>query len=90
MTSEHSVAVETTPMTLWEALSAVPDHRHAAGRRYPLAVLLTIALAAMLCGRRTQAAIVRWSKGLSRADLKALGIRERRTPCPSTWWDLLH
>lgn len=87
MTSEHHIpaAPPTTPMTLWEALSAVPDHRHAAGRRYPLAALLTIALAAMLCGRKTQAAIVRWSKGLSRPDREALGIREHRTPCPSTW-----
>ena len=37
------------------------------------------------CGRTSQAGIVRWSRGLTRSDLQALGIRERRTPCPSTW-----
>jgi hypothetical protein len=86
MTSEcWDEPAEIPPRTLWDVLSAVPDHRHASGRRYPLPALLTIALAAMLCGRTSQAGIVRWSQGLARADLKALGIRERRTPCPSTW-----
>jgi len=32
--------------SLWHALASVPDHRRAEGKRYPLASLLLIALAA--------------------------------------------
>lgn len=39
-------------LSLWEALSAVPDHRRAEGKRYALASLLLIAIAAMLAGWR--------------------------------------
>ena len=86
MTSEYSTQPDdATPRTLWEVFSAVPDHRTASGRRYPLPALLTIAVAAMLCGRKGQIGIVRWSQGMSRADLRALGIRERRPPVASTW-----
>ena len=35
-------------VSLWEALISVPDHRRAEGKRYPLASLLLIAIAAML------------------------------------------
>jgi hypothetical protein len=45
---------------LWHALASVPDHRRAEGRRYPLASLLLIAVAALLAGRRDQLGIVRW------------------------------
>src|SRR4051812_29010523 len=45
---------------LWEVFSVVPDHRRAEGKRYPLAGLLMIALAAMLAGRSDQLGIVRW------------------------------
>src|SRR3954453_22193656 len=44
---------------LWEVFSVVPDHRRAEGKRYPLAGLLMIALAAMLAGRSDQLGIVR-------------------------------
>ena len=47
-------------LSLWAALSAVPDHRRAEGKRYRLASLLLIAIAAMLAGRRDQLGIVRW------------------------------
>src|SRR3954447_4212107 len=51
---------------LWEVFSVVPDHRRAEGKRYPLAGLLMIALAAMLAGRSDQLGIVRWGRKLSR------------------------
>jgi hypothetical protein len=55
--------------SLWQALALVPDHRREAGRRYPLAGLLPIAVAAMLSGRRDQLGIVRWGRRLSREAL---------------------
>jgi hypothetical protein len=46
-----------------EAL-AVPDHGRDAGKRYPLASLLLIAVAARVSGRRDRLGIVRWGRSL--------------------------
>ena len=74
--------------TLWEALGSVPDHRRAEGKRYPLASLLLIAIAAMLAGRRDQLGIVRWGRKLSAETLAAIGIERSRVPAPSVWCEL--
>jgi predicted transposase YbfD/YdcC len=73
---------------LWEVFSVVPDHRRAEGKRYPLAGLLMIALAAMLAGRSDQLGIVRWGRKLSREALAELGILRGRVPAPSVWSEL--
>ena len=74
--------------SLWQALTLVPDHRREAGKRYPLASLLLIAVAAMLSGRRDQLGIVRWGRRLSREALEAIGISRNRVPAPSVWCEL--
>jgi hypothetical protein len=61
-------------ISLWDALASVPDHRRAEGKRYPLASLLLIAIAAMLAGRRDQLGIVRWGRRLSRETLLQLVV----------------
>src|SRR4051812_6331826 len=73
---------------LWEVFSVVPDHRRAEGKRYPLAGLVMIALAAMLAGRSDQLGIVRWGRKLSREALAELGILRGRVPAPSVWSEL--
>lgn len=73
---------------LWEALGSVPDHRRAEGKRYPLASLLLITIAAMLAGRRDQLGIVRWGRKLSAETLAAIGIERSRVPAPSVWCEL--
>jgi DDE_Tnp_1-associated/Transposase DDE domain len=84
--------VETTDVSgtlgLWGALMAVPDHRRPEGKRYPLASLLLIAIAAMLAGRRDQLGIVRWGRRLSAQTLATLGITRPRIPAPSVWCEL--
>src|SRR4051812_22156083 len=74
--------------SLWSALAAVRDHRRGAGRRYPLAGLLLIAVAALLAGRRDQLGIVRWGRGLSVSALASLGLTRGRVPAPSVWCEL--
>jgi len=74
--------------SLWDMLSAVPDHRRPEGRRYPLASLLLIAVAAFLSGRRDQLGIVRWGKRLSPEALASIGIGRGRIPAPSVWCEL--
>jgi hypothetical protein len=78
----------TSTGSLWDALASIPDHRRAAGKRYPLASLLLIAVAAMLAGRRDQLGIVRWGRRLSRNTLVAIGISRERVPAPSVWCEL--
>src|SRR3954462_103878 len=73
---------------LWEVFSVVPDHRRAEGKRYTLAGLLMIALAAMLAGRSDQLGIVRWGRKLSREALAELGMLRGRVPAPSVWSEL--
>ncbi len=82
--------VQETPgaRSLWDVLSALPDHRRAEGKRYPLASLLLIAIAAMLAGRRDQLGIVRWGRKLSTETLAAIGIKRPRVPGPSVWCEL--
>jgi hypothetical protein len=74
--------------SLWQALASVPDHRRNAGKRYPLASLLLISVAALLSGRRDQLGIVRWGRRLSQEALQAIGISRNRVPAPSVWCEL--
>ena len=74
--------------SLWHALSLVPDNRRAEGKRYPLASLLLIAVAAFLSGRRDQLGIVRWGRRLTREALASIGISRARVPAPSVWCEL--
>jgi hypothetical protein len=74
--------------SLWQALASVPDHRRSAGKRYPLATLSLILVAALLSGRRDQLRIVRWGRRLSREALQGIGISRNRVPAPSVSCEL--
>lgn len=73
--------------TLFAALQSVPDHRTRKGRRFPLAAILAISLAAMLSGANDLMAIFRWGRRLSPKALQALGVDEKRkkAPCHATY-----
>jgi hypothetical protein len=74
-------------LTLFEALQAIPDHRTKKGRRFELATILIIALAAMLSGANDLLAIARWGRRLSPQALWALGASKnrRKAPCHATY-----
>lgn len=66
-------------------LQAVPDRRKRRGRRYPLSVLLTLAILAKLAGYSRIEAIADWAK-LRAVELAHLFALPRPTmPHPSTW-----
>lgn len=71
--------------TLWAALAGMPDHRTRKGRRYELASILMLSLAAMLSGANDLRAIFRWGRRLTPKGLQMLGIERRRAPCHSTY-----
>ena len=79
--------MSTNTATLFEALSSIPDHRTRKGRRYPLAAILAIAIAAMLSGANDLRAVFRWGRRLSPKALQALGIDKKRkkAPCHATY-----
>jgi len=79
--------MSTSTTTLFEALSSIPDHRTRKGRRYPLAAILAITIAAMLSGANDLRAVFRWGRRLSPKALQALGVDKKRkkAPCHATY-----
>lgn len=73
--------------TLFAALESIPDHRTRRGRRFPLAAILAISIAAMLSGANDLIAIFRWGRRLSPKALQALGVdkKRRKAPCHATY-----
>lgn len=71
--------------TLWAGLSALPDHRTKKGRRYKLASVVMLSLAAMLAGANDLRAIFRFGRRLTPKGLTMLGIERRRAPCHATY-----
>ena len=71
--------------TLWEALEGLPDRRTLKGRRYSLASIVALSLAAMLSGANDLRAIYRWGRRLTPKGLQMLGIERGRAPCHATY-----
>lgn len=71
------------PVAVWRVLSTLEDPRSRRGRRHELATVLVVALAAVLAGAKSLAAIAEWATDLPRWAWSRMGIR-RRPPSLST------
>jgi hypothetical protein len=74
-----------TDGSLYSALAALPDRRKARGKLYPLPALLTMTVAAILCGCKTLTAVAQWGRDYNHL-LGLLGFTKRagqryRSPC---------
>jgi len=63
---------------LHQRLRRLPDTRKPRGIRHRLPALLTIAVAAVLCGAKAYSAIAEYAQSLSQGQLKRLGARYNR------------
>jgi DDE_Tnp_1-associated/Transposase DDE domain len=68
---------QVTDRSLYAALAALPDARKARGKLYPLPALLTMTVAAMLCGCKTLTAVAQWGRDYNHL-LGLLGFTKRR------------
>ncbi len=91
----QSTAAATLPATprvritvpapdLHAAFAQVPDPRRQQGTRYPLAAVLSLAVAAILANHRSLLAIAEWGTAQSAAIKHALGFPKAHTPHVST------
>lgn len=84
-----TVGVAFTPHSLYATLLRVTDQRGKQGRKYELALILTIAVLAKLCEQNQVRAIAEWSK-LRLAKLNTwFGLNLTRLPHPTTWSRIL-
>jgi hypothetical protein len=68
-----------TDRSLYDHLAALPDHRKARGKLYPLPALLTLTAAALLCGAKSLAAVAQWGRDYNDL-LGLLGFTKRKGP----------
>jgi predicted transposase YbfD/YdcC len=66
-------------------LHRVPDRRKRRGRRYPLPVLLTLAVVAKLAGHSRVEAIADWAKLRAPDLVRLFGLKHASMPHASTW-----
>jgi predicted transposase YbfD/YdcC len=71
-------------LDLFAAFARVPDPRRRHGRRFPLAAILALAVAALLSNHLSILAIAQWGKRQSPAVLAALGFPDGVTPHQTT------
>jgi predicted transposase YbfD/YdcC len=70
--------------SLAAAFTRVPDPRRQASVTYPLAALLSLAVAALLANHASVLAIAEWGRRQRREALAALGFPDGGAPCQST------
>lgn len=75
---------DTEVVELWSVLSTVPDPRDRRGVRHAFATVLTLAVAAVLAGSRSVAAIAAWAADVPVRQYRPLGVG-RAVPALSTF-----
>lgn len=68
-----------------QSIAAVPDPRGRRGRRYSLAALLALAVAATLSGCCSYSAMAEWGRAQGAAVRQALGFPGAHMPCAATF-----
>ncbi len=83
-TTEATRPLVVTPESLLAAFATVPDPRRQASVDYPLAAILAMSVAALLCAQTSVLAMAEWGARQPAELLHTLGFAQGRTPCQST------
>ena len=73
---------------LLDMLAEVPEPRKKKGKRHPLVAMLGVLVVGLLCGHKGYTCIATWLRRQP-AVAKAVGFKRRKTPCGSTFHNLL-
>ena len=79
----------SSSLALVDVLAQIPDFRQSQGKRYPLTAILSLAVAALLCGYKSYSAIAEWGRNYGPQLALALGFDSAQTPCASTFFAVL-
>jgi predicted transposase YbfD/YdcC len=85
--SDQTMTIELS--ALLTQLQTVPDQRKRRGVRYPLAVMLAIAVLAKLCGDSQVHALADWAHARAAELAAVFGLSRPRMPHPTTWTRVL-
>src|SRR5882724_1933986 len=85
--SDQAITIDLS--ALLTLLQTVPDQRKRRGVRYPLAVLLAIAVLAKLCGDSQVHALADWAHARAAALAAVFGLSRPCMPHPTTWTRVL-
>jgi hypothetical protein len=83
-TADATRTLVVTPESFLAAFATVPDPRRVASVDYPLAAILAMSVAALLCAQTSVLAIADWGARQPAELLRTLGFPQARTPCQST------
>jgi predicted transposase YbfD/YdcC len=75
-------------LALVDLLAQIADFRQSSGKRYSLVSILSLAVAAMLCGYKTYSAIAQWGRIYGPHLSEALGFKDGKTPCAATFCNI--
>src|SRR5262245_56598042 len=85
--ADQTITINLTD--LLRQLQTVPDQRKRRGVRYPLAVLLAIAVLAKLCGQSQVHALADWAHERAAELAAVFALKRARMPHPTTWTRVL-
>jgi len=75
-------------LALVDVLAQIKDFRQSSGKRYGLVAILSLAVAAMLCGYKSYSAIAQWGNNYGQKLAQALGFKDGKTPCAATFYNV--
>ncbi|MEN3333513.1 MAG: hypothetical protein V7641_2878 [Blastocatellia bacterium] len=79
----------TSPtLALVDVLAQIHDPRQSSGKRYSLVAILSLAVAAMLCGYKSYSAMAEWGRYYGQQLAAALGFKADKTPCAATFYNI--
>src|SRR5574340_553372 len=76
--------IPSAPQELLEVIAQIPDPRKARGIRHPLPAIILLAVAAVVTGATSFAAIAQWAHHCGRTLLDAAGMADARVPSEPT------